>query len=59
MAELPLVFTSLDEMDAYFLGSLESCSDEGEAMMSVKLLKELNEMDELDDDHEDWEGGWL
>ena len=59
LAELPLVFTSLDEMDAYFLGSLESCSDEGEAMMSVKLLKELNEMDELDDDHEDWEGGWL
>ena len=59
LAELPLVFTSLDEMDAYFLGSLESCSDEGEAMMSVKLLKELDELDELDDDHEDWKGGWL
>ena len=43
LSDLPICFNSLDEIQDYIRGSLESCADSAEKETSMELLEELME----------------
>ena len=47
LASLPIFFGSLDQLQEYVEGSLESCLDDGEAIVSIHLIREQSEWDEM------------
>lgn len=45
---LPVCFGSLEEVERYIRGCLDSCTDEAEKAVSLYLIRQLAELDELD-----------
>ena len=43
---LPVFFGSLEQLQEYVAGSLESCLDDGEAIVSIHLIQEQSAWDE-------------
>lgn len=43
---LPVFFGNLEQLQEYVAGSLESCLDDGEAIMSIHLIQEQSRLDE-------------
>ncbi len=47
LSSLPIFFGSLEEVERYIRGCLESCADETEKTVSLNLIRQLSEMDNL------------
>ena len=49
LSRMPGAFENGEQLKEYITGSLESCSDEGEAVMSVNLLRRLADWEDMDE----------
>lgn len=45
LSSIPVIFRSMDELEEYIAGSLESCTDESEKETTMELIRLLDEKD--------------